>query len=162
MFVPLYSILMTGHTQAEYEEVFRWVKKDLGKRVSFVAVKSDFEKALRNAVRTVWPKSKVSGCYFHFCQAVYRHMCKVGLQQAYFRNKKFKLWLRHLMALPNLKPVDIEEEWSVLSKSDVAGLSSVEKIFFMKFKKYFNSFWILQTGASNFSSWGEDDRFVIC
>lgn len=162
-FVPLYSILMTGQKQNEYVDVFEWVKNDLGLAAgTFVSVKTDYEKGLRNAIKCAWPDSKVTGCYFHFCQALYRHMCKLGLQTAFMKKKsRFRVWLRHLMCIANLQVDDILQEWAVLSKSDVEGLNSNEKVQFLKFKEYFRKFWICQTGPSNFSFWGQDDRCVI-
>lgn len=39
---------------------------------------SDYERAMRNALRTVYPNCKIIGCWFHFCQAIGKHCKKIG------------------------------------------------------------------------------------
>ena len=45
------------------------------------------------------------GCFFHFCQAVYRQIQQLGLQQTYANDEQFRLLCRKLMALA-LMPLD--------------------------------------------------------
>ena len=52
----------------------------IGKDLVAINVMSDFEKALRNSISLVWPEAKVQGCYFHYCQALWRYANKLGLK----------------------------------------------------------------------------------
>ena len=65
----------------------------------------DFEKALIKVASEAFPAAKVQGCYFHFCQAVYRKIQKLGLADTYMKHDRFRTFVRCLMALGFL-PVD--------------------------------------------------------
>ncbi len=45
------------------------------------------------------------GCFFHFCQAVYRQIQSLGMQQQYTEDETFRCLCRKLMALA-LMPKD--------------------------------------------------------
>ena len=42
---------------------------------------SDFECALINALKSVFPSVAHKGCFFHFAQAIHRHMCQLGFKR---------------------------------------------------------------------------------
>lgn len=42
-------------------------------------VMSDYEEALRRAIRAVWPETEIKGCWFHYARAVYRKSRQLGL-----------------------------------------------------------------------------------
>ena len=49
----------------------------------------DFEKSLLNSLSISFPTTKITGCYFHYCQAIYRKIQKFGLGNVYNNNKNF-------------------------------------------------------------------------
>ena len=59
----------------------------------------DFEAAAISALRATLPMTLICGCYFHYCQAIYRKMCELGFQQRYAIDAAFRLEIRKLMAL---------------------------------------------------------------
>jgi hypothetical protein len=61
--------------------------------------RQDFEKAAVNVFTEEFPNSRLQGCFFHFSQAIYRHVQSAGLQASYAANPEFALMLRHLPAL---------------------------------------------------------------
>ena len=65
----------------------------------------DFERATINAVRIVFKDSSIHGCFFHFCQNIWRHVQAVGLQSKYADDLNFAVNIRMLMALA-LVPTD--------------------------------------------------------
>lgn len=74
---PLFYILMTRKTEAAYTHVFQNIENTLFK-LEPTSVMSDYERALRNALRTVYPNAQIIGCWFHFCQAVGKHCKKIS------------------------------------------------------------------------------------
>jgi hypothetical protein len=70
----------------------------------------DFEAAAIKAIRHVFPNARVTGCFFHFTQAVWRKVGKVGLQSQYNDgDEKIIKIVRRYAALPLLKVEDIDD-----------------------------------------------------
>jgi hypothetical protein len=53
------------------------------------------------------------GCFFHFSQAIYRHVQSAGFQASYAANPEFALMLRHLPALAFV-PIQNVEDYLVI------------------------------------------------
>lgn len=69
---PFAWILMDRRTRAAYEAVFKFIDENvlaLGNVVSFT---SDFERAMRNALKKLYPSIKRFTCHFHYTQALKR------------------------------------------------------------------------------------------
>ena len=47
---------------------------------------SDWERASRKAFKHVYPETRIHGCWFHYTQAIWKHIQKFGLAQSY-RNR---------------------------------------------------------------------------
>lgn len=59
---------MEGRTAQSYVDVLREVTNVI--KISPDTVISDFEKAERNALRTVFPSATIIGCFFHYSQVI--------------------------------------------------------------------------------------------
>lgn len=75
--LPVLYILMTSKTESMYRRVFEEVRSLTDYAASPGNVLCDFEKALMNALRKVFPEAIVRGCLFHWKQAIRRHMISV-------------------------------------------------------------------------------------
>lgn len=62
---------MSSRTQVAYTHVFRYINEHIFslKCASFT---SDYEIAMRNALRACFPDSELVSCWFHYCQAIRR------------------------------------------------------------------------------------------
>lgn len=69
----------------------------------------DFELGMLNAIRVNYPNFAIHGCYFHFCQAVYRKLSELGLAPAFLSNKAFHIWTKKILACPYLPLTDMED-----------------------------------------------------
>ena len=99
---PLGYVLMSGKRQVDYEHVFERLKTYLqhgDQRLKVKTVLMDFERAAWNAVKKVFPDVKVRGCWFHFCQAIYRKAKNLGLSKAFQKKRDVNLLIRQLMNL---------------------------------------------------------------
>lgn len=59
----------------------------------------DFETGLINALRQEFPGAQIRGCYFHFCQAIFRKVQALGLHVTYRENEEIRQQVRMLMAI---------------------------------------------------------------
>ncbi|CAK6980186.1 uncharacterized protein LOC126385240 [Scomber scombrus] len=81
--LPLVHVLKEQRTIGHYRQVFQAVKVAI-RRVTHhnwrpQLVVCDFENALKIALETEFPKTRVGGCYFHFNQSLWRRIQKLGL-----------------------------------------------------------------------------------
>ncbi|XP_043480989.1 uncharacterized protein LOC122510421 [Leptopilina heterotoma] len=104
--IPFAWILMERKTTQAYVAAFEKLRNLLpGFRISEAMI--DFEAALRNALRLVFPGVIIYGCHFHYCQALYRKAIKLGFKVFLRQNNEAKFLLRQLMALAFLPSNEI-------------------------------------------------------
>ncbi|CAF0993804.1 unnamed protein product [Didymodactylos carnosus] len=60
----------------------------------------DFETAQRNSVERQFVGAEVTGCWFYFCQCLYKHVGQLGLIPSYKDDAAIRTWLRSFMSLP--------------------------------------------------------------
>uniref|UniRef100_T1JH24 MULE transposase domain-containing protein n=1 Tax=Strigamia maritima TaxID=126957 RepID=T1JH24_STRMM len=95
---PAIYVLMTHKTQAAYECLLRYVL-ELQPNLNPTVVMSDFETALQNAVSICFPRARVAGCFFHYSQAIWRRVQKLGLTDGYRDNPRITRTVKRCMAL---------------------------------------------------------------
>ena len=79
--VPCAWALMSGRDEFLYCEVLHVLVVALDYHWSPRAVVVDFEKALVRAVQYQFPESRITGCWFHFRQALHRKIVKLGIER---------------------------------------------------------------------------------
>lgn len=105
--VPLCFFLMSGKALLDYQACFSRMKQLVANEpVEFLL---DFEAAAWQALSLVYPAASLHGCFFHFCQAVFRRIQAVGLQQVYCTDAPTRLACRMLLSVPCLPPGEMEE-----------------------------------------------------
>lgn len=70
---PFIYILTNRKTQKCYTAIFQYINSSIFSLNPIVII-SDYERGLRNSIRTVFPDAKMLGCWFHFCQAIRKKM----------------------------------------------------------------------------------------
>jgi MULE transposase domain len=63
---------MTRKTTRAYEDILGYVK-ELCPGLNPKVVITDFEMAMRSALRYYFPSVKLIGCHFHFSKVIYHH-----------------------------------------------------------------------------------------
>ena len=101
--IPFVHVLMENKTVGAYRQVLQRLKR-LVRRLAHQAwaphrVITDFEVGLQTAVQTELPATTISGCYFHFTQALWRKIQDLGLSGPYRQNQRLRGVLRKVMAL---------------------------------------------------------------
>lgn len=95
--------LSTGKEVGQYREILAHVKDQVqqitGHRWRPDSVVTDFESSLLLAIETELPRTRKQGCYFHFCQALWRRIQRLGLAAPYENDARLRKCLRKYMAI---------------------------------------------------------------
>ena len=75
--IPILHVAMSSKHHGLYEGVMLKVRS-ICPRLEPRVIKSDFEFALMKALQSVYPNATLSGCYFHYSQAVFRAIMRPG------------------------------------------------------------------------------------
>lgn len=89
--LPLVYILTTSKSQAVYTEILNQLKR-MNPRLRPRSIMSDFELAFLLAANDVFGRNLCRGCFFHFCQCVWREIQRCGLQVEFFLFSLTLLW----------------------------------------------------------------------
>lgn len=101
--LPLAFAMLRSKETGLYREMLQQIKANVsrisGGDLSPAKVICDFEIALITAIETEFPASSVRGCYFHFCQSLWRKVQELGLSVAYRQHQSVKNLIRKMMSL---------------------------------------------------------------
>ena len=64
----------------------------------------------------LFPSSRVSGCYFHFNQSLYRKICLLGFDKLYKRDGVERETFKRIMAIPFVRAEDMEEAYDLIKQ----------------------------------------------
>ncbi|KAI5645456.1 MULE transposase domain-containing protein [Phthorimaea operculella] len=88
MVIPVFYCLLLDKKQETYEKLFQILKENFGLVIS--KLKCDYEMAVINAVKKIFPDVRVKGCFFHFSQAIWKNAVDLGLIKRKKRQLKKK------------------------------------------------------------------------
>lgn len=110
---PFLFILTTNRTQELYARMLRYVEANVC-RLRPKSIMMDYERAMRLAIREVYPNTTLRGCLFHYTQAVKR---KAGRKMpGHSRSRLIRKMLGYAKALPLLPASQIMEGFEVVKK----------------------------------------------
>lgn len=106
---------MTHKSEKAYRQVFEYVNANLFdmKCASFM---TDFERAIRGALRAVAPGVPCHGCWFHYSQALQRRSGTDGLTKYLKNNKVAHLIYKKLRFLALLPAAKISLGFNILKQ----------------------------------------------
>jgi len=104
---PVFYALMPRKTRKSAYRVIFQKLKDLIPEFAPASAMADFEEASACAVRAVYSDIHVSGCWFHYGQAIVKRLTKMGLKEAYTRQTHVKHLVHCVLGLPLLPPGDM-------------------------------------------------------
>ncbi|CAF2855277.1 unnamed protein product [Rotaria sp. Silwood2] len=114
---------------------------------------SDFEQGLGEAISREFPNSNHIGCYFHFTQAVYRHIQQLGLSSAYINDDNIRMICRKLMALALLPSSVVLKSFEDLYEIVLLASSSELRLLGPLFD-YFENYWIKKIDINKWNVYG--------
>lgn len=131
---------MTKKTTAIYADVLRFIEKKIFKMKPAEFI-TDFEPAMRKAIRIRYRKAIIRGCWYHYSAAIRKKMLEQKLFGLIKWNHKARIIKVMMQGLPLLPPEEFNAGFSHVKRR------AREWNLFAKFKKffsYFEQFWIPQ------------------
>ena len=101
----------------------------------------DFELAVHNIIRTLFPDCIIKDCLFHFSQALWRKLQEVGLSKSHRNNGEVKEWFRLFSGLPFVPVPHIFKAFQLIVCNYQPNSVPQEAVF--KFNSYFERTWIM-------------------
>lgn len=131
---------MTNKLESSYRCVFQYIDENIFKLKPTVFI-TDYEAAIKKALRIVYPGVKLIGCWFHYCQALRRNTSKKFRHLLLFirQSKQASRVYHKFMALPLLPDHLIQKAFEQLKLSIY--LFDREKKF-ETFVNYFEKQWL--------------------
>lgn len=138
--IPFIFVLMSRKTTKAYHHVFKYIQNKIFDMACF-SFTTDFERAMRNALRSIYPNSKFILCWFHFTQAAKKRAMQTPQLIPYIRqNREAEEIYYKLLSLPLLPAHHIKNEFQRLKVIARARHRTV----FADFLNYYEQQWIIK------------------
>lgn len=114
--------------------MLEWIKAKVGDTGRLERIVTDYEKAVINGVKKIFPSVQHNGCQFHFRSALLKKLGEKGLQSLFYQNVNFQETMYKLYALAYVPPqhvvrfyydllldyieckIDEDEDWREMSQ----------------------------------------------
>jgi hypothetical protein len=133
--IPAVFALLPSRNESTYIRLLTELKI-LEPNLAPDTIMTDFEVAAINAFGTAFPGAQQKGCFFHFCQCIYRNIQSNGLQQLYENDAEFSLAMRMLPAIAFVPLPDILTSFEELCNSNIFPVEAQAVL------DYFEDIWI--------------------
>lgn len=130
---------MSKKSTKAYTAVFEYIEKNIMK-LQPVSFTTDYETAMRNALRKIYAAVELIACWFHYTQALRRRCAALPNFFPYLRAKPdlMKIYYK-MLAVPLLPPDKIREAVDML---EIAAANHGEGKFMEPFFQYFRRQWL--------------------
>lgn len=130
---------MSRKTRRAYEHLFKYIKNSIFDIGNCESIMTDFEVAMRNALRVIFPEAELNCCWFHFTQAAKKRAMQTPQLIPYLlQHQSAREIYYKLLSLPLLPPSDILKQFKKLKVFSLAN----HKTVFADFIKYYENQWI--------------------
>ncbi|KAF9763292.1 hypothetical protein NGRA_1364 [Nosema granulosis] len=112
--IPLLYCFLESIAEATYVRMFNAIHSNLAKYEIFLNptnIQIDYEVAAFNAIKRCFPDSSISGCLFHFAQALWRKVAELGLTSLLNDDLSFCNSVELIAALALVPVSELEECW---------------------------------------------------
>lgn len=132
---------MTNKTTKAYESVFAYIKENIFSMEGF-SFMTDYESAMRNALKTTFPNSVFYACWFHYTQAIKKRVEQDNRLKELIKSDERANKIYHkFLCLPLLPANDIRDAFQLI-ELEINCLAPAEKNAFKEFVKYFRKQWL--------------------
>ena len=137
--VPLVSIFMTRRQKTDYDAVLNHLRQLLGDESKLETMVGDFEAAVWQSMKEIFPNVKLRGCHFHFTKAVFEKVKFFGLQSDYNdkdNHANVTSTVRRLFSLPFLPHATMAQVFTQISEESDQADDRIQRLL-----TYFNNAW---------------------
>lgn len=143
---PLVMIMMSNRTTDAYKSAFSYVHNEI-LPLDAKAIITDFELALRKAMKAIVPDTKLLGCWFHHNQALNRkRAANFKLFVLVKNNQEAKILYRKFQCLALLPATKIKPAFDELAFEALQKFPEFES-----FVKYYDKQWIRKEKPKSYS-----------
>ena len=104
-----------------FKKIISIITIENSKELKLVSYSIDFEKALIETLKTILPKIRTVGCFYHYCKNIYSYGKKLGLLKENLKDNSEELFSK-LYEIPYkynfMKPKELENIFSLYIKID--------------------------------------------
>lgn len=137
---------MSNRTAAAYKSVFKYINEQL-LQLNASAIITDFEMAMRSALKSIVPDTKLLGCWFHYTQALRRKVASIPLLfKLIQKDQRARELYRLFQCLALLPAHEIEPAFIQIAHTALQSFPE-----FAKFVDYFDKQWIKKETPESFS-----------
>jgi hypothetical protein len=150
MYIPVGHVLMQTKMKQGYEAWIRWFKERLGLIADFIT--TDFEPALMDSSKSIFPNSQLVPWFFHFTKALWMEASRWGMKKrSLLKDSKMLLFqIKKLAFLPKESVFKrfllIKDQWANKAQP------------FLKFLEYFEAIWL--DGRYKIEDWNYYDKLA--
>lgn len=135
---PFVYALMSRKTEDAYRHLFQYIESEV-MSLQGVSFMTDYERAMRNALRSQYPSAKLYSCWFHFCQAPKKHAVQLPFFMGAVREDKEAATVYYkFLCLPLLPAAHILQAFQELMLEAKALRGNLFKMFL----RYYERQWI--------------------
>lgn len=125
-------ILIPNETESTYYNMFYYLKNNFGFNPKIFTL--DFNKALTNALKQIYPNIYIIKCYYHYVNSIWKNLRKLRVYQEENKKEVFELAL-NLKKLPFINPKNIPK---LYKKIETNYSSNLYNDFFRYFRRTWN------------------------
>ena len=114
--IPAVYALLPNKKRETYDRFFKAVKNNVP-GWNPVTLTMDFEMAIIQSAKTLFPEAEIFGCNYHFNQCLWRRVQDCGLAPAYKENEEIRLHIRMCSALAHVPLELIDDAWLSIQES---------------------------------------------
>jgi hypothetical protein len=144
--IPFMYVFMSHKTKTAYVKVFEWLKAFAALNniaLAWQYITCDFESGLLPAIKQCLQMNgllvDIIGCYFHYCQALYKKINESGLSNQYRNDAALQTFIRSLMTLPFIPLRSVVDFYFTIFRPVLNPNSQVK---LNKFIVYFEKTWL--------------------
>lgn len=137
---------MNKKTEESYAHIFEYIERNIF-QLEPNSFTTDYEKAMRNGLKSVYKNAVLISCWFHYCQALRRKCSQITDFFNHVSNSETADRIFHkFLALPHLPRDKIREGFAMLKLA----LQCMEpKEPYDKFLKYYETQWLKKVNVQN-------------